>query len=165
MSKGAEDPYAPPAAELERAPPKVEGPRVARALLLGHEARAKAVGALFLALSLWLLMISGGVGSGTWFLYGLVIGFLFLGSGLVGLRAWARRVAGAFLILFLILFPIGTLIGGYGLWVLYSSDGRDLFTAEHQQICQETPEMKASVAPTLVMVLVVAALATASLLI
>jgi len=55
---------------------------------------------------------------------GVIIGF-----GLVGWRPWAR-VGGIVLSIFdLMWIPFGTILGIYGLWVLFSKDTERLFTA------------------------------------
>ena len=52
---------------------------------------------------------------------------IIIGWGLYGLRPWSR-VAGIVLsIVSLISFPFGTVLGVYGLWVLFSKDGQRPF--------------------------------------
>lgn len=54
---------------------------------------------------------------------------LFIGIGLLKCRSWAR-VGGIVLSIFdLILFPFGTVVGVYGLWVLFSKETERLFGA------------------------------------
>jgi hypothetical protein len=54
---------------------------------------------------------------------------LFIGIGLLKFRSWAR-VGGIVLSIFdLILFPFGTVVGVYGLWVLFSKETERLFGA------------------------------------
>jgi hypothetical protein len=48
---------------------------------------------------------------------------LLAGIGLLKLRPWGRLVAIAVSVLSLPAFPLGTLLGGYGLWVLLSAQG------------------------------------------
>ena len=49
--------------------------------------------------------------------------FLLFGKALKNERAWATRVAGFIIgVLLLFQFPIGTIIGGYTLWVLSKLD-------------------------------------------
>jgi len=60
-----------------------------------------------------------------WSLPGIITGI-----GLLRLRPWAR-VAGIVLsILGLVAIPFGTVIGVYGLWVLFSKDTERLFAAQ-----------------------------------
>ena len=52
---------------------------------------------------------------------------VIIGYGLYRMERWSR-VAGIVLsILSLLWFPFGTALGAYGLWVLFSPDGRRLF--------------------------------------
>ena len=54
---------------------------------------------------------------------------VIIGIGLLRLRPWAR-IAGIVLSFFhLIWIPIGTIIGVYSLWVLFSKDAERLFAA------------------------------------
>jgi hypothetical protein len=59
-----------------------------------------------------------------WSLPGLIIGI-----GLLRLRPWARIGGIVVSLLSLIVFPLGTILGVYGLWVLFSKDTERLFTA------------------------------------
>jgi hypothetical protein len=53
-----------------------------------------------------------------------------IGIGLLQFRPWAK-VAGIVLSIFhLVGFPFGTIIGIYGLWVLFSKDTEPLFAAQ-----------------------------------
>jgi hypothetical protein len=66
---------------------------------------------------------------------GAMVAFLVLASipgmaagwGLMKFRPWARILALVLSILALILFPFGTLIGIYGLWVLLNKETERLF--------------------------------------
>jgi hypothetical protein len=59
---------------------------------------------------------------------------LVIGFGLYKLRPWSR-VAGIVLsIVSLIFVPVGTALGIYGLWVLFSKDGQRLFDGTAQQV-------------------------------
>jgi hypothetical protein len=52
---------------------------------------------------------------------------IFIGLGLYRLRPWSRIAGIVLSILSLLAFPIGTALGIYGLWVLFSADGQKLF--------------------------------------
>lgn len=54
---------------------------------------------------------------------------VFIGYGLYKLRPWSRLAGIVLSILLLIIFPFGTILGVYGLWVLFSRDGERLFEA------------------------------------
>jgi hypothetical protein len=52
---------------------------------------------------------------------------IFIGLGLYRLRPWSRIAGIVLSILSLLAFPVGTALGIYGLWVLFSADGQKLF--------------------------------------
>lgn len=53
---------------------------------------------------------------------------VIVGVGLLRLRPWARVGGIVLSLMSLIAVPFGTLIGAYGLWVLFSKDTERLFT-------------------------------------
>src|SRR5205807_101361 len=53
-----------------------------------------------------------------------------IGIGLMRRRPWARVAGIVISILSLMMFPFGTVVGVYGLWVLFSKDTERLFGAE-----------------------------------
>jgi hypothetical protein len=65
-------------------------------------------------------------------LFGLIsllsIPGLAVGIGLVKFKAWARILGLILSALNLLNFPFGTLLGGYGLWVLLNKETEALFT-------------------------------------
>jgi len=52
---------------------------------------------------------------------------LIIGVGLIRLRPWARVAGMVISILSLMMVPFGTIVGVYGLWVLFSKDTERLF--------------------------------------
>ena len=52
---------------------------------------------------------------------------LIVGYGLYRLQPWARIAGIVLSVLSLLVFPLGTVLGIYGLWVLFSKDGERLF--------------------------------------
>jgi hypothetical protein len=66
-----------------------------------------------------------------WSVPGLIVGF-----GLIRLRPWARIGGIIVSIMGLIVFPFGTILGAYGLWVLFSKDAERLFAAGHQAVAK-----------------------------
>ena len=52
---------------------------------------------------------------------------VIIGFGLYRLQPWSRIAGIVISILSLLAFPIGTALGIYGLWVLFSADGQRLF--------------------------------------
>ena len=63
------------------------------------------------------------------FLLTLSLPGIIVGIGLLGLRPWARIAGIVLSILGMTMIPFGTIIGAYGLWVLFSKDTERLFTA------------------------------------
>jgi predicted nucleic acid-binding Zn ribbon protein len=64
------------------------------------------------------------------------------GLGLRRFRPWSRVVAALFSGLGLLGFPFGTIINGYILYLLLSARGKMVFSAEYQEIIEQTPEIK-----------------------
>jgi hypothetical protein len=58
-----------------------------------------------------------------------IIAYAVAGYGLLKYKSWARILAIILAILNLILFPIGTLIGIYTLWVMFNDETKALFEA------------------------------------
>ena len=52
---------------------------------------------------------------------------LVIGVGLINMRPWARIGGMVLSVMSLIMIPFGTIIGAYGLWVLFSKDTERLF--------------------------------------
>ena len=52
---------------------------------------------------------------------------IIIGIGVIRLRSWARVAAIVLSILSLTMIPFGTIVGVYGLWVLFNSETERLF--------------------------------------
>lgn len=52
---------------------------------------------------------------------------LWLGAALRRYRSWARLLALGLAVINLVLFPFGTALGAYALWVLLTDEGRSLY--------------------------------------
>jgi hypothetical protein len=59
---------------------------------------------------------------------------VIIGIGLIRLRPWARIAGMVISILSLMMIPFGTIVGVYGLWVLFSKDTERLFTSVGQPV-------------------------------
>src|SRR5829696_4464165 len=68
------------------------------------------------------------------FLVALSLPSVIIGIGLLWLRPWARVGGIVISVLGLMMIPFGTIIGVYGLWVLFSKDGERLFSAATAEI-------------------------------
>lgn len=64
------------------------------------------------------------------FLLVLAIPGLIVGVGLLKFRPWARILGIIMSILLIIHFPLGTVVGVYGLWVLLTGETEKLFAAK-----------------------------------
>jgi hypothetical protein len=55
---------------------------------------------------------------------------ILTGIGLLRFRPWARILGIVLSVLSLMMIPFGTIVGAYGLWVLFSKDTERLFNAQ-----------------------------------
>jgi hypothetical protein len=69
-------------------------------------------------------------------------GFIATGIGLRRLRRWARIPTGILSGIGLLGFPVGTLINGYILYLVFSKKGGTIFSPEYRDIIQQTPHIK-----------------------
>ena len=74
----------------------------------------------------------------------LVMGLLqgFTAYGIRRFKGWARIIAIIFSVIGLIVFPLGTLISGYFLYLLLSEKGKVVFSDWYQQVIAKTPHIK-----------------------
>lgn len=70
------------------------------------------------------------------------LGLFALGRALRDLKRWARVVAAIFSVLGLLGFPIGTLINGYILYLLFSKKGGVIFSEAYRDVIKATPHVK-----------------------
>lgn len=140
----------------EGAPTNLESERIRREHI-AHEASIKSVGVLYLLGAILLLpiglfgLVAGVAGvnqSGGGFtrllalvLLGMGLFQLFAGLGLRKLKGPARIAAAVIAGIGLIGFPLGTLINGYILYLLFSKKGATIFSDSYQQIVAETPHI------------------------
>ncbi|MFQ5662275.1 MAG: zinc-ribbon domain-containing protein [Terriglobia bacterium] len=68
-------------------------------------------------------LLPGMLTSLAWVAFGLSVAAVAAGAGLLDYRGWARPLAIVVCVLALLSFPLGTLVGIYGLWVLISAEG------------------------------------------
>jgi len=119
-----------------------------------HEASVRSVGILYFIGAVF-LVIAGIVGVMTdkestsatriavaTLLIGLGLLQFWVGHGLRGLKAWARLPTGIFSGIGLLGFPLGTLINGYILYLVFSKKGAIVFSPEYKDVIVATPEIK-----------------------
>ncbi|PAY20383.1 hypothetical protein CKO51_05960 [Rhodopirellula sp. SM50] len=152
---------------------------------LSHEASIKSIGFLYLIPGVLLLVFFVGMlgvaavsllvdGNG---LQGmglveaaLVVGIygglgsvqIYTGLGLRRFKIAARRLATVFSVFGLLIFPFGTLINGYILYLLQSQKGKVVFSESYQDAIRRTPHIKYRTS-LIVKVLVVILIAVMSL--
>jgi len=118
---------------------------------ISHEASVKSIGLLYFLGAAFLLLAAVGFTAAPSARSGLAIAALFVGLaalqiwtgvGLRRLRPWARIPSGILSGVGLLAFPIGTLINGYILYLLFSKKGATVFSDEYKQAIEQTPHIK-----------------------
>ena len=154
------NPYATPRSEVEgvsaNAPAGAEADRRAH---LSVEQGLKSIGSLYVltgglaCLGLVLTVVMGVIAAldstenlGVFALSILVWGFIGPPSVWIGLslrrRNPAVRIVASILAgLSLLSFPMGTLVGGYTLWLMWSAKGKRVFAPDYQSIVDATPHI------------------------
>ncbi len=139
---------------------EVGSPEYIRRELLSHEASIQSIGLLYLIGSIVTVIIgivafvpavsqieTGAPGAEFAVLISLgvvLLGFFqgIVGVGLRRLRGWTKIPVGVLSGLGLLSFPIGTLINGYILYLVFSEKGSRVFSPEYQEIIRQTPHIK-----------------------
>lgn len=116
-----------------------------------HEASVKSVGFLYFLTAGFLILASVGglVAPGNdagvlvaAFFLGLAGVQIWVGVGLRRLKPWARIPTGILSGIGLLGFPLGTLINGYILYLVFSEKGKTVFSEDYQRVIQETPHIR-----------------------
>jgi hypothetical protein len=68
-----------------------------------------------------------------WSMLALVLPGIVIGIALLSFRGWARWAGIVLAICQLMILPLGTIVGLYGLWVLFSDDADMIFTRRYGQ--------------------------------
>ena len=72
----------------------------------------------------------------------LGVGQILVGTGLRRLKRWARIPTGILSGLGLLGFPLGTLINGYILYLIFCQKGQTVFSDEYRAVIEQTPHIK-----------------------
>lgn len=150
-----QNPYQTPNANLE-APidPALSDAEEVRKAHINHEASIRSVGLLYYLGTLGLgiaavgqIMTFDSMQVGLSFLLvalfaGLAWLYYWIGTGLRKLNKNVSIVAGLFALLGLLSFPVGTIINGYILYLLFSEKGKLVFSEEYHQVIEATPHIK-----------------------
>jgi len=126
-----------------------------RKLHIKHEASIKSVGILYYLGGAALLLAGGtmmiGISSpgskpetavGGAVIAVLSVLYFFVGAGIRRLRRWTRIAAGILSGIGLLGFPLGTIINGYILYLLFSQKGATVFSPAYQDVIRQTPHIK-----------------------
>jgi hypothetical protein len=122
---------------------------------LSHELSVRSIGSLYL-IGGTIVLIAGigvmaGAGSGRNAVEGILLGSFFLvlggmqfwvGRAIRRLKPWSRIPTGILSGIGLLGFPIGTIINGYILYLVFSEKGKMVFSEEYQAVIQRTPHVK-----------------------
>ena len=116
-----------------------------------HEASIKSVGVLYFLGSAFMVvagftqLASPRAGQNVMLavlFLGLAAVQIWAGIGLRRLKLPGRLAAGILSGLGLLAFPVGTIINGYILYLLYSKKGSTVFSPEYKQVIEATPHIK-----------------------
>jgi hypothetical protein len=156
------NPYQTPTANIENfSPAEAANAELIRKAHINHESSVRSIGLLYyimggiaslgIGAAIVIPMVENdsfnGVGIFTAltgaFVVALLALYLWTGRGLRTLKPSARIVAGILAALGLLSFPIGTLINGYFLYLLFSEKGKTVFSDDYQNVIDATPHIKA----------------------
>ncbi len=153
------NPYQTPKANIDTATEgDLAGSEEIRNQYLNHEASLRSIGLLYyfmgttvlIAVFMFLFSLFSPTESprndiplwGTALMALLSLIYLWLGRGFRTLNSKIKIPATIVAILGLISIPIGTLIGGYILYLIYSSKGRMVLSEEYSKVMAATPHIK-----------------------
>jgi len=162
------NPYASPEADLDKGPADLTDAESVRRAYLRHESSIRSIGALcyFVAILSGIIALAWLAGSTQatiyrqasifWSAFFAAIALLFalLGRDLQRLEPKARIRAAAVAIFGLVLFPVGTAISIYVLYLMLSEKGRFVFSHEYSRVVRETSELECRTSPVVVLILV-----------
>jgi len=177
MSEAA-NPYAAPAARVDDTSASSEAVAIRREHI-SHEAAIRSIGILYylggflVTLGAFGALLTATRGSDLGANALLVAVLVAVGAaqvavgwGVRGLKRWGRTVGTVLSVLGLLAFPIGTLVHGYILYLLWSAKGRRIFGPGYAEVVAATPEMryKTSIVVWIVLALIVGGLVAAILI-
>ena len=146
------DLYAPPAASLAGPAEATGAAERIRLEHLAHEAAVRSIGSLYLLAAFVLgvaalLMLGQGARDAGLLVAGIVYGAIAAASvalavGLRRLSRWVRVPVGVLSGVGVLLFPIGTLINAYILYLLFGHKGRVVFSPEYEDVVGQTQDLR-----------------------
>jgi hypothetical protein len=153
------NPYAAPAADLgfsPFAPAQAGEAEQIRRRYIKHEVSVQSIGVLYylgggmMALASFGLLVAAVSASKTpavemtiGIFYGLfAAAFITVGRGLRTLRPWVRIPVGILSGIGLLGVPLGTLINGYILYLIFCEKGSTVFSPQYAEVIRQTPHVK-----------------------
>ena len=128
--------------------------------LLRHETAVRSISALYFFAALFLVLISVPLilqapHRASLRVAGLVYmllggGVVVVGVGIRGLQRWVRVPVGVLSGLGLLAVPIGTLLNGYALYLVFGRKGRVVFSPDYQEIVERTPHLRQRTSPLVI---------------
>ncbi len=150
------NPYQTPEANVDKALTGANGDaerlRIAH---IQHEAEIRSIGQAYYLVAVVCLFAAFSIYANKSFMTGslgvvliplALVGFavlnIWIGAGLRGLKERIRLPTAIFAAIGLLAFPIGTVINGYLLYLLYSRKGEMVFSPEYKDVIQVTATVK-----------------------
>ena len=139
-----DDPYAAPEARLED---PVEPAEEVRRAHIRREVSLRSVGLLYWLgalgfAGLTVTALVGGTTSGVAVPAFFAVLFAVTGYGFRSLSGWVRVFGGLVSVFGLLLFPLGTLLNGYFLFLMFSPKGTRVFARDYADIRAATPHVR-----------------------
>jgi hypothetical protein len=168
------NPYAPPQARVDDVSGADPAAEAIRREHIQHETSVRSIGLLYYLGGT--VMVLGGIAVlvgatlaqppgnavvavvvGSILYLGLGVLSLFVARGVRQLRDWARTTTIVLSFIGLLAFPVGTLINGYILYLLFSAKGKRVFAPDYAAIVAATPHItyRTSLAAWIVLALLV----------
>lgn len=153
----SENPYEAPQPEDSASPPDhiVGSSEEIRSMHLKHEAAVRSIGLFYyvcggivmiLPIAIIAEDIARGLTSNDWgavaFLCGIALLPIAAATGLRRLMPWGRRTGIVLGAIGLLVFPLGTIVGAYIIYLLMRSKNTSIFSREYREIVAMTPQMK-----------------------
>lgn len=155
------NPYAAPSADLMKDVTGAEWADVAlRQAHLQHEVQLKSVGSLYFLAAIFIGLVALALYSSrpltfaraesgvSWYLMitlmptALIAVFVTMGFGFRGLHSWVRIPGAVLAIPGLLLFPLGTLINAYALYLMFCAKGRTVLAPDYARVRAATPHLR-----------------------
>lgn len=152
--KDTTNPYTPPSADLaERSDDTLRFEAIRREHI-NHEASVRSVGSLYYLSAFFLLVGAAVVLRGDFMeapYIGIELAVVYsffalvivpLGRGMRKLRSWAKVPVTILSCFGLLAFPIGTIINGYIIYLVWCRKGEMVFSTQYQKVIEQTPHVK-----------------------